>query len=470
MSFQLRVGAAVVAALLGAAAEDRAQPALPPGTSQAVGEPDEVIRALVAEALANNPDLLVADESVTAAEARPQQAGALPDPMVSAQYTNDGWAPTLGQQQMTTLAFMASQTLPWPGKRSLRTAIAHSDATQARESVARARLTMAAAVRRAFWGLALARETLGLLAEQREVWRNAEAVTRGRYVVGQGAQQDVLRAQVEITRYEQLRAEQDAELAVRAAELNRLLNRPADAPAPPTPPLVLRPRESDLTALWAEAEARSPELRAAGAGREREELAGRLAQKDFRPDVTVQAAYMNRGGLDPMWQAGVGVNLPLQRGRRRAAVAEAAARGRGAARQVEALRAQLRFRTQERVIQLRTAETLVRLYDGALVPQARLAYEASIASYQAGKAPFLTVLEALSSLYSDRASQLRVVAAHERIKASIDEASLEATSEMPASSAAAMAATAGAASGGAPMGTGATASPGARAAMTPMGQ
>jgi outer membrane protein TolC len=466
MSFQLRIVAAVVAALLNGAIEGRAQPAQPPRTD----EPDQVVSALVAEALANNPDLLVAAESVTAAEARPEQARALPDPMVSAQYTNDGWAPTLGRQEMTTLAFMASQTLPWPGKRSVRAAIARSDTAQARERVERARLTVAAAVKRAFWGLALARETLGLLAEQRDVWKNAEAVTRGRYVVGQGAQQDVLRAQVEITRYEQLRAEQEAELAVRAAELNRLLNRPADAPAPQTPRLALRPRQADLAALWAEAEARSPELRAAAVGREREELALRLAQKDFRPDVTLQAGYMNRGGLDPMWQAGVGVNLPVFRGRRRAAVAEAEARGRGAARQVEAVRAQLRYRTQERAVQLRTAETLVRLYDGALVPQARLAYEASIASYQAGRAPFLTVLEALSSLYTDRASQLRVVATHERIKASLDEASLEATSEMPASGAAAMGSPAGALSGGAQMGGGATGSPAPPAAMSPMGQ
>jgi hypothetical protein len=45
--------------------------------------------------------------------------------------------------------------------------------------------------------------------------------------------------------------------------------------------------------------------------------------------------------------------------------------------------------------------------------------------------PFLAVLEALSTLYRDRIDHLRVLAAHERIKASIAEASLEATSEVP---------------------------------------
>jgi hypothetical protein len=140
---------------------------------------------------------------------------------------------------------------------------------------------------------------------------------------------------------------------------------------------------------------------------------------------------MNRGGLDAMWQAGVGVNLPVFRGRRRAALAEAQARGRVAALGAEAVRAQLRYRTRERVAQLHAAESLARLYADGVVPQARLAYESAIASYQAGRVPFLAVLEALVGLYADRAGHLGVLAAHERIPAALEEASLEATSELP---------------------------------------
>ena len=107
------------------------------------------------------------------------------------------------------------------------------------------------------------------------------------------------------------------------------------------------------------------------------------------------------------------------------------------------MRAQIRFRTREREAQLRAAERMATIYADGLIPQARLAYEASIASYQAGKVPFLTVLEALSTLYRDRIDHLRLLAAHERIQASIAEASLEATSEMPSGGAAGMGALAG---------------------------
>jgi outer membrane protein, heavy metal efflux system len=392
--------------------------------------------ALVAEALVQNPDVRALQEGLEAAREGPEQARALPDPMVSVLYVNDGWSASLGERDMTTLGVMGSQTLPWPGKRGLREKIAARDTVPPAERLERQRLSVAAGVRRAFWGLVLAEESLAVLHEQEEVWKEAEGVARARYAVGQGTQQDVLRAQVEITRFEQLHAQQGAEIEARLAELSRLVGRDVGREAVQGTRLALRPEPRDLATLQAQAEGTLPELRAGAAGVERAQLAIDLARRDFKPDFTVQAGYMNRAGLDPMWQAGVGLTLPVFRGRRHAAVAEAEARRRAAVLQVETVRAQIRFRTRERVAQLRAAERMATVYADGLLPQARLSYEASIASYQAGKVPFLAVLEALSTLYRDRIDHLRLLAAHERIKVALAEASLEATFEMPSGAAA----------------------------------
>jgi outer membrane protein TolC len=400
----------------------------PPGRA---AEAPPALAALVAEALAQSPDARAVEEELRAARARPEQARALPDPVVSLLYVNDGWSPSLGEMPMTTLGFMGSQELPWPGKRDLRERLAERDAAAVAERLERWRLATAAGVRRAFWGLVLAEETLLVLVDQEAVAGKAEATARARYAVGQGAQQDVLRAQVEITRFEALRAEQEAAVEARLAELARLVGREVGRGVASDVRLALRAEARDPESLVAEAEARLPEARAAAAALERESLAIDLAHRDFKPDLTVQAGYMNRGGLDPMWQAGVGVTLPLARGRRHAAVAEAEARRAAVGRQAEALRAQVRFRTRERVAQLRAAERMALVYEAGLVPQAQLAYEAAIASYQAGKVPFLSVLEALSTYYRDRLDHLRLLAAHEEIRVAIDEASLEAKSVMP---------------------------------------
>jgi outer membrane protein TolC len=389
------------------------------------------LAALVEEALAKNPEVLEADEALTAARARPNQARALPDPTLSFTYTNDGWSPTLGERDMTTLGVMGSQVLTWPGKRQLRGAISAKEADQAAQQAARVRLNVVAAAKRAYFGLALARELMTLVVEQEEIWKQIEGVARARYGVGQGAQQDVLRVQIEVTRTQQLRAEQQAEARVRGAELNRLLARALDQPIAAAEPLALvkdpRPRDEVL----AQVEEGSPELRAASAAIERDRLLVGLAEKESRPDFAVQAGYMNRGRLDSMWQAGVAFNLPLRRRRLQGARAEAEARARASERRLESLRLELRFRTEERLAQRDTAETLARLYGDGIVPQDQMSVEAAVANYQAGKVPFVAVLEALATLYGDRSTHLRVLASHQRIRASLEEASLDATSDLP---------------------------------------
>jgi outer membrane protein TolC len=66
-----------------------------------------------------------------------------------------------------------------------------------------------------------------------------------------------------------------------------------------------------------------------------------------------------------------------------------------------------------------------------------MSVEAAVASYETGRVPFVTVLEALTTLYGDRVTLVRLVAGQSRLQVSLDEASLEATSDLPALSAAA---------------------------------
>jgi len=393
---------------------------------------DPLLEALVAEALERNPDLLAARESLAAAWARPDQARALPDPMLSVTYTNDGWSPTLGERDMTTLGLMWSQDLPYPGKRGLRAEIFAREAGEESARVDRVRLGIVAAVKRAYYGLLLARDLQALLTEQEEVWNEIEGVARARYAVGEGAQQDVLRVQVEVTRLGQLGAELQADVEVRLAELDALLDRAADTPLSTTARLSLRPDVRDLEGLMPALEAASPEMRAALLASEREGLAVSLARREFKPDLSLQAAYMNRGGLDAMWQAGVGVRLPLSRSKRRAALLEAEARLRAVERRRESVRLRLRARTQQRLAQIRATERIAELYGNGIIPQAQMSVEAAIANYQAGKLPFISVLEALTRLYGDRTTYLRLLARHETTRAALEEASLGPEAGMPA--------------------------------------
>src|SRR3990170_5039955 len=310
---------AIVLALAVCAAPLRA------GAPPSVASEAPLLGSLIDEALARNPEVVAAQDAVSAARSRPDQARSLPNPMLSLVYTNDGWSPTLGARDMTTLAFMWGQDLPYPGKRRLRGDILAREAEQVEQQLERVRLSVAARVKRAYYGLVLSRDLLDLIREQEEIWKQIEGVARARYVVGQGAQQDVLRVQIEVTRIEQLRTEQEAEVQIRVAELNRLLDRPAVSALETQARLTVRPVEGNLDDILDRLGGISPELKSASVGVERAALAVALARKEFKPDFSVQAGYMNRGGLDPMWQAGIGISIPLYRRRLSAGLAEAEA-------------------------------------------------------------------------------------------------------------------------------------------------
>ena len=418
---------------------------------------DPVLASLIEEALAQNPDVAAARQAALAARQRPVQARSLANPMVSVIYTNDGWSPSLGSMEDSNLAVMASQELPYPGKLGLRGDLASRAADQVEQQTERVKRDVAAAVKRAYFGLLLSRSLLDLIRDQEENWKQIEAVARSRYAVGLGAQQDVLRVQVEVTRIQQFQAEQEAEIYIRRAEINRLLSRAPDAPLETSAQLTLRPVQGEVQQLFEWASEVSPEVSAARIEAERGSLAINLAKREFKPDFSAQSAYMNRRGLPPMWQAGIGISVPIYRKKLRAGVAEAEAQLSSTQSAIESIRLQLRFRTQERLTQLKTTEKVATLYGEGILPQDRMSVEAALANYQTGKVPFIAVLEAITTLYNDRTTHLRLLANHEQTLASLEEASLDASSAMVAGAAAAgasMSGSGGGASAGASGGMG----------------
>ena len=395
------------------------------------GPPDDpVLQTLIDEALARHPGIQAVHSTIAAAGTRAEQARAYPNPMMSTTFTNDGWVPSLGSMPMTTLGFMVSQELPYSGKRDLRASLATAEARQLEPSMTRVRLSIESSVKRAYYALLLARELQTLTDEQRIVWRQVESVVRTRYAIGQGAQPDVLRAQTELARVEQRAIEQATEVRVRLAELNQLRARPLDTPIVTALQLSLRALEGSAEDAVGRAVAISPEIEGVRRSIDTDRAALEVARRAFKPDFTVQGGYMNRGGLDPMWVAGFGVSWPISKKARESAVAEAEIRAGGDGHVEEAMALQLAYRTQERFARAQSAEQLIALYDRSVIVQDELTLQSAIANYQTAKVPFVSILEAVTTLYADRWARATLIADHARLRATLDEAALEQTAEM----------------------------------------
>lgn len=398
------------------------------------GDDNPELTSLIAEAVERSPGIRSAQATTAAVEARVRPAGALPDPMVSVTYENDGASPSLGTMEMTRLQFMAQQAIPFPGKRRLAREVARKDAERAGTVPQRTALTIAASVRRAYADLLEAREGLRLVDEQAETWRSIEEVTRVRYSAGLASQQDVLRAQGERTRLLQQRRREEAAERTALSGLRELLYRPSDAPIPTEQRLVpgrLITVPSSTETL-ARALRETPELKEVALTKERSNLSADLARRNLKPDFVASAGYMNRGGLPLMWAAGVGVSIPLwARQKQRPLIVEAESLASGAAATEESLRRRILAVTEERLIRLDQLAQEARLDVEGILVQDQLSVDAALASYRTGSVPFVTVLEALGTYFGDRRAALGRLASLIRAQADLEEFSPERTPQAP---------------------------------------
>ena len=389
---------------------------------------DPALAVLVEQALSDSPEVGRAEASARAELDRAPQVSTLPDPTLTLGIQNDGFnGIQIGTMETSYWQVMLTQPIPWPGKLSARAATARAQASVAGGETARLRLTTTAEVERAYVDLLLARGQLALLAKLEALWREAEVMARTRYEVGQGAQSDLLRAQLERTRLQQRRVALEGEERTRLQALNRLRVHPLDEPVATPRPLsafaepVLRAADEAI----ADAERRSPDLAIAALAVQTADRRVDAAKKEWFPDFAVTAGVMPRGQIEPMWTVQLGITLPVWGASKQAkGVDESQARREADIRGEEAVRLQVRLRAQERRTLLSAALQTLDIYRGGILVQSDATVRSTLAQYQVGKVTFPSVLEVLRGLVVDEGGYLDALASAQRLAIADREVSL----------------------------------------------
>lgn len=349
----------------------------------------------VAEALKAHPAIVAAQERYDAARQRPVQERSLPDPMVSGGYNAIGNplpGAGLGTEPMANIEVMVSQEIPFPGKRNARAAVASREAEAEFQQIEAARLSVTSRVKQAYYAVAYTHAVGSVLERNRELLGTLLEVSRQRYSVGKAAQQDVINAQIQLTVLELQLDRIAQQRRAREGELNALLARPAGTPIGQTDDLAFVPFAEPLEALVASATANAPMLKRDQLMVEASRLAVDLARLEYRPDFAVSGGYGYAGSMPSMYRFRFDLTIPLQRRRRAAAVSEQRSLESAARHTYESSRLALQARLQEDYEMSATSVRLASLYRDTVLPQARLALESSMASYQTGGVDFLTVL------------------------------------------------------------------------------
>jgi outer membrane protein, heavy metal efflux system len=392
-----------------------------------LAEDIQSLESFVEEALQNNPEIKASKAKWEASTMRPSQEGSLPNPIIGGRIKNVSFSEiTLGEDPRSDIQAFFSQEIPFPGKLSSKEKIAQEESESQRwlsDAISR---KVIADLKVAYFEWFFIDKSIEITNDNKDLLEEFTKIAEVRYEVGMGIQQDVLKAQVELSIFIERLELLNERKEIIETKIKELLNRPINSS-------LGEPEEttkSKLTTTLADViEATlelAPELRSSAKLIDSSKESLRLAKKEYLPDFILGATYFNRDGgngdLDDIWQVSLGLRVPLYYWRKeKFGVKEAALNVVEARENYDSTKNNLLFRVKDNYIQATTAEKLVELYLTGIIPQSTLSLESAISGYQVGDIDFLTLLDNLITLFNFEIEYYGQLSSYHKALARIEE-------------------------------------------------
>jgi len=379
------------------------------------------LQALIAEALQNNAAINAAERTIATSRYAPAQAAALPDTEVTVQHLTVGSPrPFAGysNSDFAYIGFGASQELPYPGKRALRANVASHEITISGAEKNAVVWDVLTRLKLAYFQLAASREIIAILEKSQQTAEQINQAAEARYRVGEGTQQDVLRAELQRTKLLNELSMQRRESAQAQVVLKALLNR-AQSPDIIAEPLSVRhlpSAESLITTLHQ----KNPDLQTSTERIYQSQAAVDLAKREKKPDFGVQYMWQHTASnFRDYYMATFSIKLP-NRSRVRAMEAEAEARLAQAQSEKESRLKRMESDLGEQIAIVQTSEQQLNVYEQGLIPQSEASLNAGLASYRAGKQEYQALLASFADTLQLAVEHERTLVEHESAIARIE--------------------------------------------------
>lgn len=409
-----RVASLIVSVALGA---------LPVSASADAVTPSLSLPELLAEAQRANPTLREARTRWQAAQARIPQAKGLPAPRIGIEFEEIPKGTVKLNQ--ATIMYQLIQSLPFPGKLSLKHRVAIKDAQLAAMAFKQAEWNIASQMKEAYYELFLLDRELALQQEQRWWIEQAVATAQAQYATGQADQAELLGWQAEA-----LQASNELEVLTHrrramAAHLNHLLNRPVHDAVGQPQPMTLQALPATADELVLAATERQPELLMFRYSAERAEASWRLAKRELWPDLETMAELRDpaMGPIGP-WDLSLAIALPFWFWTKAKYGVKAALFDKESAQAAyEATRNEIARRIHEHWHEAQAAYQTARLCEDGLLTLRRQAVSSAMAAYQSGRGSGMALAQALQQDAQQRRTYAQHLVAFEQHVVMLEEAS-----------------------------------------------
>ncbi len=381
-----------------------------------------VLDSLMAEAIRVNPDLKAAELRYKAFEAQIPQAGSLPNPMFQATLLNvstKSWK--LGKMPMSGTEYMLSQTFPFPGKLGWAGKSARSMAQQTREDYQAARNFILSELKQNYYQLYQLQKSIEIARKNKQLLEDFAKIATTRYSVGEGLQQDVLKAQVEVSKMMDELISMEEMRKGTQAKINVLLARNPQDSLGETAELVFQKVNYSENELQDLAVQNNPGLKGMEYEINASEAEYKMARRDYWPDLTLSFSYL-RMKIDPTMDpaaernfvsVSAGLELPLYFwSKQKKRVTEKNYNLKSSQQKYEGMKNDLKFMVSEQFYSLNKYQEQIELYQTSILPQARSSLESAQTGYQVGKIDFMALLDNQMTLYNYEIGYYQVLSSY----------------------------------------------------------
>ena len=377
---------------------------------------------LIEEVKNQSPSLRAARYRYEAATKRPSQVGTRPDPKISVSDFGVGHPFSgLNGSDFAYTGIGVSQEFPFPGKLALAAEQAQKEAESEGQMYRTAVLDTLSKLKVAYYDWALLFKTIEVTKSNRELLVRFEAIARSRYSVGKGMQQEVLKAQVELSSTDQQLELLEQKRQSAEAQLTSFLGRRREIPLGRPADLQLSPFTDTLESLLSSLKG-SPYLHAKQLLIDSRAVGVDRSKKDYRPDFNVGFQWQHTGSRYPdYYMATAEVKVPLYfRRKQRYGSEEALANLNEARENYRSAQQETTFFVKDQYLIAKASERVLALYKSGTIPQATISLESNVAGYEVGKLDFLSLLNSVSTLLTLERQYYEELARHEQALARLE--------------------------------------------------
>ena len=321
--------------------------------------------------------------------------------------------------------FSISQMFPFYGKRKLMGETAEKEAEAVFNEIQEKANRIVRDVKAAYYDLSHNYRATEVTQRNKRILEDFAKIAEARYGVGEGIQQDVFKAHIEVSKMVDDLLMLGQRKRALEAKLNALLNRPPETPVGEPEVVVLRRFPFTIEELQKMALEMNPTLKGMEKMIEVKEKAYVLAKREYYPDFNFKFAYSQRdNGPDmkrrDMLTGMMELNIPIYfKSKQDRKVAETKADTLATEAQYRAMKNEVLFMIADMASMIQRGERQIELYKTGILPQTSLQINSAMSAYRVNKADFMTLLDSQMTLYKYELEYHQALTEYEKNAASL---------------------------------------------------